>query len=85
MDIHENDLFQSDEIPDPPDDPIPTPMLNVVTGAARLKRYSTHIDTKVWSGQHRHLINALADIAEAGEICRRMYNDLCKVINSKSK
>ena len=44
--------------------------------AKRLERYSDRVKEKIWRGTRDDLINALADIAEAGEISRRLYLQL---------
>lgn len=49
--------------------------------AVRLQRYSRKVKDGIWIGDRRKLIDALADVAEAGEIARRLYDALQKVIN----
>ena len=44
--------------------------------AKRLERYADQVKDKIWRGTRDDLINALADIAEAGEISRRLYLQL---------
>jgi hypothetical protein len=41
--------------------------------AKRLEHYSNLVKAKIWLGTRDDLINALADVAEAGEIVRRLY------------
>ena len=42
--------------------------------AKRLERYARRVREKIWTGNRDDLLNALADIAEAGEISRRIYS-----------
>jgi hypothetical protein len=50
--------------------------------AKRLERYSHLVKDKIWSADHRLLIDALADCAEAHEIARRLYGYLEKLIKN---
>ena len=47
-----------------------------------LERYSKRVKDAVWSANERDLIDALADIAEVGEIARRLYPQLRTWIQS---
>jgi hypothetical protein len=42
----------------------------------RLERYYRRVKDKIWTGNRADLIQALADIAELGEIARRLYDHL---------
>jgi hypothetical protein len=44
--------------------------------AKRLETQSRRIKDAIWTGNERQLLNTLADCAEAGEISRRLYNQL---------
>ena len=44
--------------------------------AKRLERYATRTREKLWQGDPRDLIYALADCAEAHGIARRLYRQL---------
>jgi hypothetical protein len=44
--------------------------------AKRLERYSKRVRELIWSGDRSHLIDALADLAEAAEIARRLHSQL---------
>jgi hypothetical protein len=52
----------------------------VRVAAKRLERYSRKVKDEIWCGDRRKLIDALADVAEASEIARRLYDALAKVI-----
>ena len=49
---------------------------SVRVAVIRLQRYTRRVKDKVWSGERRKLVDAMADIAEVGEICRRLYKRL---------
>lgn len=68
---------------DPDPEPTPSPMLYTVIYTDRLNTYATAIQAKVWSGDRRQLISAMADAAEAHEIARRLYDFLSTVINQR--
>jgi hypothetical protein len=53
---------------------------SVRVAAKRLERYSHKVKDEIWCGDRRKLFDALADVAEAGEIARRLYIALAKVI-----
>jgi hypothetical protein len=53
---------------------------SVRVAAKRLERYSRKVKDGIWIGDRRKLIDAMADVAEAGEIARRLYTALEKVI-----
>jgi len=52
--------------------------------AKRLETYSRRSKDKIWSGQRDKFIDAMADVAEAGEIARRLYGYLEKVIKDST-
>lgn len=68
--------FESDEPPS-------TPALTAIVYADRLVLYSDRIKRKLWSGDKRLQVDALADAAEAGFIASRLYGYLQKMINGK--
>jgi hypothetical protein len=41
--------------------------------AKRIECYAARIREKLWQGDHRKVVDALADTAELGEIGRRLY------------
>jgi hypothetical protein len=46
---------------------------SVRAAVIRIERYTRRAKGKVWSGERRELVNAMADVAEVGEISRRLY------------
>ena len=50
--------------------------------AKRLERRSTQCREKLWKGDY---IGALADLAETGEIGRRLYNATTVILRAKSE
>jgi hypothetical protein len=68
-----------------PDEPILTPVLKAVIYADRLELYAQRIKAKLWSGDHRLQINALADAAEANQVSARLYGYLKKMINGETE
>jgi hypothetical protein len=42
----------------------------------RLERYCRRAKNAVWEGEREDLINAMADVAEAAEISRRLWQQL---------
>jgi hypothetical protein len=68
-----------------PDEPSRTPALMAVIYADRLEQYALRIKDRLWSGDRRLQVNALADAAEANQISVRLYGYLEKMINLKEK
>lgn len=66
-----------------PDEPIHSPALMAVIYADRLVEYATRIKARIWSGDRRLQISALADAAESNQISVRLYGYLQKMINQK--
>jgi hypothetical protein len=50
--------------------------------AKRVERYAPRVKAKIWTAD---LIGALSDIAETGEIARRLYGSIQSRINSSSR
>jgi hypothetical protein len=50
--------------------------------ALRLERYCWRSKNKIWRGDRRDLIDAMADVAEAGEIARRLYLAIQKHVST---
>ena len=48
----------------------------VRSNVIRLERYCRRAKDKIWAGDRRSLINAMADVAEVAEIARRLRNYL---------
>jgi hypothetical protein len=67
------------------DEPIRTPALMAVIYAGRLEEYAHRINVRLWSGDHRLQVNAVADAAEAGFISTKLYGYLEKLINHKTE
>jgi hypothetical protein len=42
----------------------------------RLERYSRRVKDRIWTGDRTDLIQAMADVAEAAEISRRLWQQL---------
>jgi hypothetical protein len=53
--------------------------------AKRLETRSRRVKDAIWTGDRRQLLNTLADIAETGEIARRLYSQLQQSINATSQ
>jgi hypothetical protein len=51
--------------------------------AKRLERYSYRVKEKIWLGTRDDLVSALAEVAETGEIARRLYSAVQEAINDK--
>jgi hypothetical protein len=66
-------------------EPIRTAALMAVIYSDRLEEYAHRIKARLWSGDHRLQVNALADVAEAGFIANRLYGYLEKMINHKTE
>lgn len=42
--------------------------------AKRLERYARRVREKIWTGDRDDILSVLADLAETGEIARRLYS-----------
>jgi hypothetical protein len=51
-------------------------LAHIQTTAKRLERYAQRSREKLWQGKRDDLIRAMADVAETGEIARRLYKAL---------
>jgi hypothetical protein len=52
------------------------------TQSVRLERYCRRTRDKIWAGNRDDLLGALADVAEAAEIARRLYSAIEKQLAS---
>jgi hypothetical protein len=68
-----------------PDEPIHSPALMAIIYADRLLEYATRIKARLWSGDRRLQIAAMADAAEANQISVRLYGYLQKMVNRKEE
>jgi hypothetical protein len=68
-----------------PEEPIHSPALMAVIYADRLQAYAHRITDRLWSGDRRLQIAAMADAAEANQISVRLYGYLQKMVNRKEE
>jgi hypothetical protein len=51
-------------------------MHQIRTQTIRLERYCRRAKDKIWAAERDDLLAAMADVAEAGEIARRLYSHI---------